>query len=164
MIKYEDVYRKLILEAQRETAGEASQEVKDDYDAIIEACLEAERLQEDKKKAIADLLHGFKQEKFKIEAIKMKMDDLRNNMDFLEEVAPIITEFSELGLDFGQYSKIQDGFNKMIENPNYDNRRNFCRRVINWLKKEDAKTVVALAKVDAKLRKVFKKYCQADVQ
>ena len=150
------VYRSIINESANKKEQKSEAEM--DYDDILEAVLDQMNWREQKKKAVRDLLYPYKYQKYKLEAIKVKMQELRANSRFFEECLPIMEDFQKLNLDWDRYMSIQQGFNKMIDNPNYQNRRNFMKRMTNWLDKETPKTIVALADVEARLRKLVKKY------
>ena len=151
--KFEKLFNSLICEAS---------EGQNDYDAIMKSVLDEMKWKEEKRKAVEDLLYMYKKDKESLTAMKLKMEELFKNPEFAIKFSEIMQEFYELKLDFDKYMDLQDGFNKMIENPNYDNRRNFMRRVARWLDKEDVKTVVALNEVESKLRKLVRKYCEAE--
>lgn len=151
--KFERMYREVILEAS---------EGQDDYDAIMKSVLDEMKWKEEKRKAVEDLLYMYKKDKESLTAMKLKMEELFKNPEFAIKFAEIMQEFKKLNLDFDRYADLQVGFDKMLENPNSDNRRNFMRRVARWLDKEDAKTVVALNEVEGKLRKLVRQYCVSE--
>lgn len=133
-------------------------EAQNDYDAIMNAVLDEFKLKDEKRKAIADLLYMYKNEKFKMEAIVLKMKDLMGKPDFFDQYSDIMQGFAELKIDWKRFQSLQEGFNKMVDNPNYDNRRNFMRRVARWLEGMDAEEVVKLHKIEKDLRDLVKKY------
>lgn len=150
---FEKLYNKIISE---------QSEGQNDYDAIMKSVLDEMKWKEDKRKAVEDLLYMYKKDKESLTAMKLKMEELFKNPEFAVQFSEIMQEFNALKLDINRYMDLQVGFNKMLDNPNYDNRRNFMRRVARWLDKEDAKTVVALNEVEGKLRKLVRKYCEAE--
>lgn len=151
--KFEKLFKSLICEAS---------EAQNDYDTIMKSVLDEMKWKEEKRKAVEDLLYMYKKDKESLTAMKLKMEELFKNPEFAVKFSEIMEEFTKLNLDFNRYLSLQQNFNEMIENPNHENRRNFMFKVAKWLDKEDAKTVVALNQVEGKLRKLVRKYCEAE--
>ena len=151
--KFEKLFNSLIMEAS---------EAQNEYDSIMKSVLDEMKWKEEKRKAVEDLLYMYKKDKESLLAMKLKMEELFKNPEFAIKFSEIMQEFSKLNLDFDKYVRIQVQFNEMIENPNHENRRKFMFKLANWLDKEDAKTVVALSKLEAKLRKLVLKSCETE--
>jgi len=129
---------------------------------IMKSVLDEMKWKEEKRKAVEDLLYMYKKDKESLTAMKLKIEELFKNPEFAVKISKIMEEFAELNLNFNRYVSLQQDFNEMIENPNHENRRNFMFKVAKWLDKEDAKTVVALNQIEGKLRKLVRKYCEAE--
>ena len=137
-------------------------EVEQDWDDILNACVEDMKWKAEKAQAVKDLIQGFKNEKYKIEALTVKIAELKANSGFIGEIVPILQELENLNINMDKLMELSAGCQEMVKNANYEHRRNFIKRVTRWLDKEDAKDVVKLAEICAKLRKIFKKYCCND--